>query len=151
MPRQLSIKQRLFTQKYIQYNGNGTQAALDAYDTQSPAVAHSIAAENLRKPTIREALEEALCPQGLTLSQITENLGELANTRPVKVSADTVLRANVELLKLHGAYPDKKSYQYTYSAKQNISALPFNDLKQELEKIDGEIKELIENGGIHPK
>ncbi len=57
--RRLSKKQRGFIKDYIA-TGNGTQAALENYDTTKYNVANAIAVENLQKPTIRDAIEEAL-------------------------------------------------------------------------------------------
>jgi phage terminase small subunit len=54
--RRLTKKQRDFANAYID-SGNGTQSALIAYDTTSANTAHSIASENLRKPTVREYIE----------------------------------------------------------------------------------------------
>ena len=41
-PRRLTLKQRMFIREYIRRGGNGTQAALVAYDTKAD-VEHSIA------------------------------------------------------------------------------------------------------------
>ena len=139
----MTLKQKLFIKNFVNNGGNGTQAALAAYDTADPSVAKVIGSENLTKPNIREAIEEALRSKGLSLDVITDNIGHLATARPDKVTGDTVLRANVELLKLHGAYPDKKSYQFSYSVKQQLSSLSFEEVKKELERIDDELKALL--------
>lgn len=123
---------------------NPTQSAMAAYDVSNPKTASVIASQNLNKLSIREALEEALSSNGLSLSSITSNLGSLANTKPDKVSGDTVLKANVELLKLHGAYPDKKSFQFSYSVKDKIESMSFQELKAEVVKLDTDLKELLE-------
>lgn len=139
----MTLRQKLFVKKYLEKNGNGTQAVLETYNTFDPKVAKVIASENLTKPNIREAIEETLRSKGLTLSQVAGNIGELANAKPTKVSGDTILKANVELLKLHGAYPDKKSYQFSYSVKQQLSSLSHEELKKELGIIDHELNELM--------
>lgn len=59
MANKLTKKQKEFVEAYV-VTGNGTQAALTAYDTQDPDTAGVIAYENLRKPKIQNALEEAL-------------------------------------------------------------------------------------------
>lgn len=46
----MTVKQKLFVKKYIERNGNGAQAALEAYDTIDPNVAKVIPSENLTKP-----------------------------------------------------------------------------------------------------
>lgn len=52
----LTKKQADFVKEYLD-SGNGTQAALKAYDTEDPNTAGVIAHENLRKPKILEYLE----------------------------------------------------------------------------------------------
>ncbi len=52
----LTKKQAEFVKEYLD-TGNGTQAALKAYDTEDPNTAGAIASENLRKPKIIEYLE----------------------------------------------------------------------------------------------
>ncbi len=59
MSRKLTKKQRDFVDAYIE-TGNGTKSALIAYDTEDYSTADSIATENLQKPAIVAALEEAL-------------------------------------------------------------------------------------------
>lgn len=138
----LTRKQNFFV-KGILNGQSATQAALVAYNTEDPNVAKVIASENLTKPNVREALEEALSSNGLTLDIITGNIGNLANSKPEKVSSDAVLKANVELLKLHGAYPDKKSYQFSLSAKAEIRSMTFQEAKTALNKLNQNIDELI--------
>ena len=56
----LTIKQRRFVDAYIRNGGNGTGAVFDAgYDTVSERSAQVIASQNLKKPVIMLALEEA--------------------------------------------------------------------------------------------
>jgi phage terminase small subunit len=55
----LTIKQRRFLKHYLK-SGNGTQAALVAYDVTDANTAKSIATENLRKPALRTALAALL-------------------------------------------------------------------------------------------
>lgn len=138
----LTRKQNSFV-KGILSGQSATQAAVTAYNVRDTKTASVIASENLTKPNIKEALEEALSSQGLTLGVITGNIGNLANSKPEKVSSDAVLKANVELLRLHGAYPDKKSYQFSVSARADIKSMTFQDAKSALEKLNQNIDELL--------
>lgn len=63
--RSLSLKQRRFVKHYVE-SGNGTAAALVAYDTDDSGTAHAIASENLRKEGIRQAVEALLDAEGLS-------------------------------------------------------------------------------------
>lgn len=145
----LTPKQDTFTKvvlKQIADKGeaNLTEAALQVYNTTSRKSASVIASNNLGIVSVREKIEQALSSQGLSLSIITNNLGNLANSKPEKVSGDTVLKANVELLKLYGAYPDKKSFQFSYSAKEKIENMSYKEAREELAKLDADLKELLE-------
>lgn len=51
-----TIKQRKFVAEYLK-TGNGTQAALAVYNTDSPEVAGSIASDNLKKQRVQELIE----------------------------------------------------------------------------------------------
>jgi phage terminase small subunit len=57
MAKKLTMKQKEFAAKYVENNGNGTQAALEVYDTVDAKTAGVIAAENLAKPSICEEIE----------------------------------------------------------------------------------------------
>lgn len=138
----LTRKQNTFVNGIL--NGqSATQAAMAAYDVSNTKTASVIASQNLSKLSVSEALEEALSPQGLTLDVIAGNIGNLANSKPEKVSSDAVLKANVELLKLHGAYPDKKSYQFSVSARADIKSMTFQEAKTALGKLNQHIDELL--------
>jgi len=56
MSRKLTPKQKVFTEEYVKNGGNGTKAALKAYDTTDISTASSIASENLTKPDIMAEL-----------------------------------------------------------------------------------------------
>lgn len=140
----LTQKQNVFVNELV--NGkSATQAALVAYNTSDPNTAKVIASENLTKPNIKEAIEEALRSNGLSLSSITSNLGCLANSKPDKISGDTVLKANVELLKLMAAYPDKKSFQMSVSVKANIASMTREEVERKLKEVDADLAELMTN------
>lgn len=140
---QLTKKQDSFV-KGILSGKTPTQSAMAIYDVSNPKTASVIASENLTKPNIREALEESLRTSGLSLSVITGNIGNLANAKPEKISGDTVLRANIELMKLHGAYLDKKSFQFSYSVKERVENMSYKELKEKMAKLDADLKELLE-------
>jgi len=56
----LTIKQQKWVDAYIENGGNGCKAVIDAgYDTVSEKSAQVIASQNLNKPLIRMALEQA--------------------------------------------------------------------------------------------
>lgn len=74
MARNLSFKQRLFVNHYLQLNGNGTQAALCVYNVKNAATAAQISYENLRKPNVKEAIGRILEAEGSVLSRTVQLL-----------------------------------------------------------------------------
>ena len=87
MPRAtLTRKQELFCQKYVGLKGNGTQAAMFAYDTKDERVANAISVENLSKPLIQKRLAELThaedAPAKPRRERIVARLEEIAFTQP---------------------------------------------------------------------
>lgn len=56
--KELTPKQDKFLKRYLE-TGNGTRAALEAYDTDDYKTAGAIASENLKKPSIMEKFKAA--------------------------------------------------------------------------------------------
>lgn len=67
--QRLTPKQAKFVQG-IAEGKSGTQAALEAYNTDDPNVAHVIASENLQKPTIRQAYDAAMRKLNITPERV---------------------------------------------------------------------------------
>ena len=149
MPQRLTLKQRQFTKEYLK-SSNGTQSALQVYDTKDPRVAQAIASENLSKPIISKTIEEALSKKNLTLDTISENINYLASSRPEKINADTMLKANIEFLKLLKAYPDKKSYSFNMSLSGKVKDMSYADTKKQLESINNTLDSLQDDDTIEP-
>lgn len=53
----MTTKQKIFVKEYVETKGNGTKAALIAYDTDDYNTAATISKENLKKPQIISALQ----------------------------------------------------------------------------------------------
>lgn len=141
----LTRKQTAFIRGVVIDKKSGTQAALAAYDTDNPKVANTIAAENMAKPSVREAIEQALTKQGLTMEVIAGEMRTLAMTVPDKVSGEVKLRSLVELLKLHNAYPDKKTMHLGVSLKGKIKEMDYNKAKEHLMALDNEAHTIIDS------
>lgn len=52
----MTTKQKIFVKEYIDNGGNGTKAAIKAYNPKTNQTARAIASENLTKPNIQSAL-----------------------------------------------------------------------------------------------
>lgn len=72
----LTAKQRKFVSEYL-VDLNGTQAAIRA--GYSKGSAHAIASENLRKPEVARAIDDAMTTNpGVTRARIVEELAKIA-------------------------------------------------------------------------
>lgn len=137
----LTSKENAFTQKVLEQivttgEMNGTQAALEVYDTTDKRTAGVIAHENMKKPKISETIQEALEVQGLTQDKIVENIGRIAGAQAQKITDVTILKANIELLKLHNAYPDKKSMHLNLNIKGKVSDLGYSEAEKRLKELN---------------
>lgn len=70
--KKLSVKQKTFVKEYVTNGGNGTKAALVAYDVTDENTANVMAVENLQKPTIKEQLEKAFKKHGIDIESATQ-------------------------------------------------------------------------------
>ncbi len=82
MSKNLTKKQDKFVKEYLD-TGNGTQAALKAYDTKNENTASSIAWENLRKPEIQVAIQDS----AKTAQAVILQLAQSAENESVRLNA----------------------------------------------------------------
>lgn len=130
----LSAKQRIFVDKYIETKGNGTQSALQAYDTNNPSTAGMIASDNLRKPYIQEEIVAGFEKAGLTKQKVfelfSESMIKSANTDQAKMS--DAMKAFDLFFKVTNMYP------------QNVKKVQHESIKLVFDgKNDKELNELL--------
>jgi len=105
----LAVKQRRFVAEYVR-TGNGTEAALAAYDTTDRNTAHTVASETLRNPTVQVAMAELLDAGGLSdarLAAIHARYLTLADADDPRLKA-LGLKALDMAYKLKGAYAPER-------------------------------------------
>jgi len=117
----LTLKQKKFLRLYFKY-GNGTKAALEAYDTDDPKTASVIASENLAKlkNPVRVLMEKKNLSLGRLLDVLDEGLKaeKLITTRKgsVKVKDHLVRHKYLETAaKWLGIEKEQVSGQISYS------------------------------------
>lgn len=74
--KKFTLNQKRFIKEYLKNGGNGTEAALKVYDAKSRTDAANIASQNLKKPTIKEAIEQALESQEVTPEAVAKVIKE---------------------------------------------------------------------------
>lgn len=81
------MKQKKFLNIYLGL-GNATEAAFQVYNCKNRNVANAIGAENLAKPSIRLAVDNALRRQGLTVSDSAKALKDLLGATKIAIFND---------------------------------------------------------------
>lgn len=74
----LTGKEHAFVLAYLANNFNGTQAALEAYETESPATAAVIASQTLRRPAVRAAIAAYFEEAALSADEALARLSTIA-------------------------------------------------------------------------
>lgn len=113
----LTPKQHGFVQTYLE-TGNATKSALEHYDTDDARVAQAIGSENLSKPLIREAIDDAYKMAKATIVSLAAG----ADNENVRLNAakDIVDRAEGKAV----------SRSINAEAKQTTYVLPEEDRKR---------------------
>ncbi len=128
----LTKKERGFVKDYIA-TGNGTEAALNNYDIQSKDpenVAAVIAHENLTKPKIQNAIQEAL-PDELLARVHLEGL------QATKTDADYVVEDYAVRHKyLDSAYKIKGTYAPEKTVNLNLEVESSDEIKKLAEELN---------------
>ena len=87
MAKKLTPKQTKFVEEYARNGGNGTQAAMKAYNVKDESVAKVVASENLTKPNIRTITEQLFSLE--KTEDIVKNLHKLATqSQDEKIQVD---------------------------------------------------------------
>lgn len=120
--KQLTYKQAKFVKAYIANNGNGTKAAQESYNLKNYNTAHAVSAENLRKPSIKEAILQASERKGLTIDRV---IGRM----------NVILDKDEYVIPTANLWTKLTGYQDIESNKTNILVLG----KQESDAIYGEV------------
>lgn len=131
-PRKLTVKQKKFVKEYVLNNGNGQEAAKAVYDVANDNVARNIASENLTKPNVKDAIEQALVKHKITIDAAIKPIADgLEATRETwnkdgevfeTIDHSTRLKASGMALKLMGAdQKEDKGNTFNFNFKGGAS------------------------------
>jgi hypothetical protein len=140
--KQDAFKRTIIKQIATTGTPNATQAALATYDTTDPNTANSIASENLANPIIRSEIEAALSRVGMSLDKTLKNIQGLAESAPEKITGETVLKANLSILKLLGHDGSKKQGSSLNVNQININ-LGYDEAKSKLQALTTQAEDFI--------
>lgn len=117
--KDLTLKQRRFVAKYIENKGNATQAVYEAgYDVTTDDSARRIGDENLDKPAIRQAIDQALAKLHITPEKILSRFDKEAESAD---NAMARIRANENLADIADLYPKNNTNLELSDGKLKIS------------------------------
>jgi len=134
MRKKPTFKQKTFAQEYVTNKGNGTQAALKAYNPNNKVTASAIAVENLEKPLVRQEINRVLREQGVTVKRAAAAVADGLACEEI----NSRLRAADMTLKLLDVYPHKRVTDHRH-AHLHVAML------QGLENLEeGELESIIE-------
>lgn len=106
--RTITAKQKTFVAEYIANGKNATQAALKAYPNQTYGSAAVQGNENLQKPNVQQAIDEALAKSELTPEFAVNKIGNISSMEVNSKSAPSILKASTTILELHGWRKDDR-------------------------------------------
>lgn len=139
MPKagELTYKQKEFVTQYAKTK-NGTRSAMKAYDIKNnnKNTAHVIASENLRKPTVINALQKAL--NKAKYNPVTSINALQENERAgigKKVSASDSIRASELLLKLSGMVIERSQQMSINYNFESLDDIDLNKLRDKYNKL----------------
>lgn len=103
--RPLTIRQKKFVKAYVQNEGNGKEAAKQVYNVSNDNSASQLASQNLSRPNVKSAVDEALKKHEITIDHAIKPIKEglEATTRGDYPNHDIRLRASGMALRLLGA------------------------------------------------
>ena len=146
MRKRPTFKEKQFALKYVENGGNGTQAALDTYDTNSKDSAQVIASNNLDKPIVLEELNRILEKLGLNEdSYIAKKLYDsLESSIGVKSKNSDAVNILNMLLKIKNTYPASKHMSMKLTMNNDISRKDFNQVQETLKDLQDKTTKLLE-------
>ena len=135
MRKKPTFKQKTFAQSYVKNKGNGTKAALEAYNPNNKVTAQSIATENLSKPLVRQEINRVLREQGVTVKRAAAAVGDNLDNEDQR----TRLRAADMTLKLLDVYPRRRVTDHRHahlhlSLLKGLDELPEEELEALIEE-----------------
>lgn len=145
MGKKISIKQKRFVQLYLK-NGNGTQAAVDAYGIKKRRTACQRSVKNLRSPLVQNYMREIMDKAGLTDDQIVDHLKSIvlagvSGDSLAKAKPADALRALEMSNKLKDNYPIERKQIDSRSLRLDVQGKTEGELQVMLTQLRKELKD----------
>lgn len=141
----LTLKEKQFAKKYIEYQGNGAKAALDVYNTNKRN-SRNVAHITLKKPHVQQEIKDLLNKNGLDLETLTGVTQEAIYNNLQNGKASQAVGADLLKLmfKLHNVMPSTTKVTIKQERKELLSR-DFDSLKEELTQSVTTTQELLKD------
>ena len=143
-----TYKQKMFARAYVKNAGNGTKAALEAYDGNYND-AKSIATQNLHKEVVQEEIkrvEQTLLNKGMSLEWLAEKSKEtIINGMGVKASQKEANDMIKFMYKLYNALPATKSMKMSVNFKAKLPPQNVSEAIEAVKSLSVKSTELIKD------
>lgn len=141
MIKKLTIKQQRFVKEIVK-SGNGTQAALKAYNIKSDIhTAESMASENMRKPEIVQAINEVFKKEDMNVEWVLKGQKKLAEGN--KVENNVKAKVFKDVGEFLGMYKDKGNTPVTVINGEPTTLEELEQAISRIKSIRGEAKPLL--------
>lgn len=149
MRDKLTLKQELFCQYYVAYDGNGTKAAIKAGYSENTA--DRIASENLTKLEITQRIEELL-EEAIKAARVTANsvISDLKTVRDMAIDGEkpnliAAVAALEKLGKYHKLFVDKTENETTIKMDGNFTFIgDGEDVQDQVPDTNGEESKAVQ-------
>ena len=146
-------KQKDFAKEFVlgEEPGNGTKAALAAYNVKSKINASNVAAANLKKPTVQKEIQDLMeqhnltddflfqrMKEGLDANIVSEFKGDVVETSTPDLH--TRHRYLQDLIKVKGLYAPERNENINLNIASELENKSEEDLKQILKELLNEQK-----------
>lgn len=140
----LTIKQKMFAHKYVEKR-NGTQAALEVYNSKSRRNAKLISTRLMKKPLIQAEIKSILDQVGLTAEHSGKYLKDaiVQGLESGKATVGDSLRGLDMVFKLSNAYPASKSIKMSYSRVDQTVSKDMKEVAETLKKLNEATSRLL--------
>lgn len=147
-PKQEAFKNEVVEQITSGKQPNLTQAAMKVYGSKTRKSAQTAGSKVMSKGVVKDAVEDALSAAGLSYDAIMKNIAGLASSVPSKITGETVLKANIEALKIMKKYPGTNQGSGGPSLHVEINGLSFDQARSLFQKNHHESSDFIEEAEI---
>lgn len=145
--RQLTIKEKIFIKEMVKTKGNKTESAIRAFNTKKRYNAMQIGKRVVKRPVVKQALEEAFKHSGITIDYLLDKEKEIieqgiANGKPTMSDARLSIQ---NMHKLLNSYPNNVQKKMSVNLREDVTQKDTSLILEELKKLNSATSEILED------